>query len=75
MFESQTFCVNNFWQDANGEGKWLVILNNSLAESEIHRLLRSQQHRIRGEFPEGTNCMAWLLSLVSLVSLVHLPAS
>lgn len=30
------------------EGSWLVILNNTLADSELHRLLKMQQLRIKG---------------------------
>ena len=29
-------------------GEWLVILNQSLADSELHRLLQAHQHKIKG---------------------------
>ena len=35
-------------------GGWLVILNKSLAESELHHLLSSQNYRLRGEC--GAEC-------------------
>lgn len=28
---------------------WLVILNKSLADSELHRLLSTHKYRLRGE--------------------------
>ena len=30
-------------------GGWLVILNKSLADSELHRLLSTHKYRLRGE--------------------------
>ncbi len=30
-------------------GGWLVILNKSLADSELHRLLSTDKYRLRGE--------------------------
>ena len=34
--------------NSSSENPWLVILNISLAESELHRLLKMQQVRIKG---------------------------
>lgn len=42
----------NFHRQNEGVGEsggWLVILNKSLAESELHHLLSSQKYRVRGE--------------------------
>ena len=36
-------------EGVGGSGGWLVILNKSLAESELHHLLSSQKYRVRGE--------------------------
>lgn len=32
-------------------GGWLVILNKSLADSELHRLFSTHKYRLRGESP------------------------
>ena len=32
----------------SAQNSWLVILNNSLVDSELHRLLKMQQLRIKG---------------------------
>ena len=48
---------------SEGGTSWLVIMNKSLSDSEVHRLLLAQKHKIKGLF---TNTPATRQSQVTI---------
>lgn len=60
--------------ESEGLNHWLVILNNSLADSELHRLLKMQQLRIKGQSsPQKYNYQVLIFLCIYTVSSGTLP--